>query len=228
MAEDIKPTLLREYNGIWFGLDTSSWLAERTDHWSTLMNMGIWGVSKMEVPQDAWFIRANPIKMDDLGAPLFQETSIWTICSVIYLYLLLLRQSFRYSSWWPMVFFSMGLSQQSHGHESVALRNRKPLSIADDDDDDVDDDGDDVDDVESSSSSSSIITICISVNYCSYCCHQHQYEHYCCHNDYYYHHYDDLGVYASGPKNRARKTHVFANVILLGCERARKVRERVA
>ena len=34
------------------------------------------GVSKIVVPQNGWFIRANPIKMDDLGVPLFLETPI--------------------------------------------------------------------------------------------------------------------------------------------------------
>ena len=29
----------------------------------------------MGVPQNGWFIRETSIKMDDLGAPLFQETT---------------------------------------------------------------------------------------------------------------------------------------------------------
>jgi len=34
-----------------------------------------WWFPKIGVPQHGWFIMENPIKMDDLGVPLFSETS---------------------------------------------------------------------------------------------------------------------------------------------------------
>ena len=32
---------------------------------------------KIAIPQSGWFIMETPIKMDDLGVPLFLETPIW-------------------------------------------------------------------------------------------------------------------------------------------------------
>ena len=80
-AVEIPPPMIPIVWSLWMGKARKSW-TQRNSFYGSLFLIWfehIWVFPKIMVPQNGWFIRANPIKMDDLGVPLFSETPIFEI-----------------------------------------------------------------------------------------------------------------------------------------------------
>ena len=80
------------------------------------------GVSTHGVPQNGWFIVEHPIKRDDLGGSLFQETSIYIqSLKKIYIYIYICIKRYKYYMHPSLLDIARGLHTHCKPHPTSCL-----------------------------------------------------------------------------------------------------------
>ena len=78
----------------------------------------IWGFPKIGIPQNGWFTMGKPIKMEDLGVPLFLETPIWI--SIPSFFWMFLGHCKSQEEWQPPVFLGLAWAPLRSSHTTHA------------------------------------------------------------------------------------------------------------
>ena len=71
----VHPRVAQAVSELWAVLKDLLWMVMNQLAADVPCSINKWVFPKIGVPQNGWFIMENPIKMDDLGAHLFLETS---------------------------------------------------------------------------------------------------------------------------------------------------------